>query len=124
MQEQHKLIEDLTAKNEDLQNQLNDIKAYILKNGGTLNPSSGILKQNTPNPVNSNTVIRYLTANDARNAQILITDMKGSLLKTYNVSKGEGQLTISADELPGGTYNYTLYVNNSKIATKQMIIVK
>jgi hypothetical protein len=82
---------------------------------------AGYLKQNNPNPLNGNTMIRYFAPNHA-SAHILVTDMKGDLLKTYRVTNGEGQLIIRAGELPTGTYNYTLYVNNSKIDTRQMII--
>lgn len=50
--------------------------------------------------------------------------MKGSVLRAYNVLRGEGQVNIKRGELPSGTYNYTLYVDNNKIDTKQMILIK
>jgi len=58
------------------------------------------------------------------NAQIKITDIKGSVLKTFNASKGEGQLMIKNGQLPAGTYNYTLYINNKTVDTKQMILMR
>ena len=110
----------------DLRSEINDLKALILKNanGSAVTSLAGYLKQNTPNPLNNRTVITYFTPNDTRNAQILVTDMKGSVLKTYKVTPGEGELTIRSGELSSGTYNFSLYVNNSKIDTKQMIIAK
>lgn len=39
-------------------------------------------------------------------------------------AKGAGQLNIRSGELAAGTYNYTLYVNDKKIDSKQMVITK
>ena len=110
----------------NLKNEINELKALIVKNanGSTATALAGYLKQNTPNPPNGNTVIKYFAPNDARNAQILVTDMKGGVLKTYKIATGEGQLIIKSGELPSRTYNYTLYVNNTQIDTKQMIIAR
>jgi len=74
--------------------------------------------QNTP--VN----FSYYTSDNSIKAQILVTNMKGSVLKAFNLAKGAGQVNIKSGELAAGTYNYTLYVNDSKIETKQMIIAK
>lgn len=119
-------MQELSKENEDLKNQINDLKLSISKNNSSLPTSSlqGYIKQNAPNPSNTNTVISYYTSNETRNAQILVSDMKGSVVRAYNVSKGEGQLNIKSGEFPSGTYNYSLYVNQNKIDTKQMIIIK
>lgn len=77
-----------------------------------------------PNPANHNTVITYFIPDNAGQAQIKITDIKGSVLKTFNASQGQGQVNIRTGELPIGTYNYTLYINNKMIDTRQMILVK
>lgn len=119
-------MQELSKENEDLKNQINDLKTLILKNGNslTITSLSGYIKQNAPNPSYNNTIINYYIPNEARNAQILLTDVKGSVLKSYNVSRGQGQVNIKSGELIAGTYNYTLYINNSKIDTKQMVIIK
>ena len=116
----------LIANNDDLQNQVYELKSMISKGGNAsaITSLSGYLKQNVPNPANSNTVISYYLPYNAGSAQIKITDIKGSLLKVYNPSKGEGQVNIKTGELPVGTYNYSLYVNGKSIDTKQMIITK
>lgn len=119
-------MQELSKENEDLKNQINDLKTLILKNGNTstITSLSGYIKQNAPNPSYNNTIINYYIPNEARNAQILLTDVKGSVLKSYNVSRGQGQVNIKSGEIAAGTYNYTLYINNSKIDTKQMVIIK
>lgn len=126
MQEQQTQIQELSAKNEDLQNQINELKSLIAKGGNspTSTFSKSYLKQNVPNPANNNTVISYYLPDNTGRAQIRITDEKGSALKIYNASGGEGRLNIKSGELPAGTYNYTLYVNDKKIDTKQMVIIK
>lgn len=119
-------MQELSKENEDLKNQIVDLKSLILKNGNssTISSLSGYIKQNAPNPSNNSTIISYYIPNETRNAQILVTDIKGSVLRAYNVSRGEGQVNIKSGELSSGTYNYTLYMNNNKIDTKQMIIIK
>lgn len=119
-------MQELSKENEDLKNQIVDLKSLILKNGNssTISSLSGYIKQNAPNPSNNSTIISYYIPNETRNAQILVTDIKGSVLRAYNVSRGEGQVNIKSGEFASGTYNYTLYMNNNKIDTKQMIIIK
>ena len=113
------------------QKQINELQALlqtITKRGGqglsTTLPANGYLKQNVPNPANNNTVISYYLPDNAGYAQIKITDIKGSIIKTFNAAKGEGQINLRSGELPVGTYNYTLYINNKALDTKQMIITK
>jgi len=125
-----KAVQELNAEKDkqinDLQSQVNELKSLILKGGNSTPVSSvnGFLKQNVPNPVNGNTVISYYIPDNAGYAQIKITDAKGGLIKTFNATKGEGQISIRRGELPAGTYNYTLYVNNKTADTKQMVLLK
>ena len=93
-------------------------------NATSLSSSSGFLKQNAPNPFNKNTVISYSVPGNAGKAQIIVTDMRGNLIRTFSVTKGEGQVNISSGELPAATYNYTLLINGEKVDTKQMVITK
>jgi hypothetical protein len=37
---------------------------------------------------------------------------------------GVGQITLSAGELPSGTYFYTLITDDGKVDTKQMLFAK
>ncbi len=123
-----KAMQELSAKNDELQIQVDELKSIISKGGNatSINSSiSGYIKQNIPNPANNNTVIRYYVPdNTTGKAQIMITDIKGSVLKVYTASKGAGQVNIRAGELAAGTYNYSLYVNDQRIDSKQMVIIK
>jgi len=115
-----KMIEELKAKNNELENRLAKVEAIVLSNNSSAgNISVAYIKQNMPNPFNNTTVVNYYTP---AAAQIQITDMKGAVIRNYSINKGTGQLTISKTQLAPGTYNYTLYVGGNKIDTKRMII--
>jgi len=121
-----KAIQEQQTQIADLQSQISDLKSLISKgaNGTSVKSSSAFLKQNAPNPANGNTVISYYIPDNAGYGQIKITDVKGSLIKAFNAAKGEGQINIKSDQLPAGTYNYTLYINNKTVDTKQMVLIK
>ncbi len=95
-----------------------------LSNTTNFSPSKAFLKQNAPNPFNKSTVIGYYIPENVSNAQIMVTDMKGSMVRTFTAIKGEGQINIRTGGLPAGTYNYTLYINNKTVDTKQMVLLK
>jgi hypothetical protein len=126
MQEQEIKAKEQEVEIATLKSELNELKALILKNAttSTVTPVAGYLKQNNPNPSNGTAVIKYFAPRGTGNAQIVVTDMKGSILKTYKVTPGDGQLFIKSGEFPSGIYNYTLYLKNNKIDTKQMIIAR
>ncbi len=82
------------------------------------------LEQNTPNPFYEQTVINYYVPSYAKKSIMTITDLKGSPLKSVNLEgTGLGTVTINANELPAGTYIYTLFVDGRQVASKQMILV-
>ena len=83
------------------------------------------LEQNSPNPFYEQTVIKYYIPSVARTATMTITDMKGSPIKSVNLAgTGLGTVTINANELPVGTYIYTLFIDGNQVESKQMILVK
>lgn len=83
------------------------------------------LEQNQPNPFYEQTIIKYYLPSSARTATITITDIKGSPLKSVNLEeKGLGTVTINANELPIGTYIYTLFVDGKRVESRQMILVR
>jgi hypothetical protein len=128
-----KAVQELSTKNDEkdklisnLQNQIDELKLIVSgkSNNTSITSVTGYLKQNVPNPANNNTVIGYYLPNNTGRAQIIIKDDKGSTLKVYTTSKGEGQINIRSSELPAGTYNYSLYVNDKRIDSKQMVITR
>jgi hypothetical protein len=131
--------------NNNLQQQLNDLKTTIgqmqtamsqccnsyssnmAKEAATPVVITGTdvptLQQNTPNPYNGSTVIGYYLPQSTTNAEIIVTDLSGNVIKSISLNgTGNGQITFSAGSLAAGSYFYTLLVNGQKIDTKQMII--
>ena len=83
------------------------------------------LFQNIPNPFSVNTEIRFEIPENATTAKLIIHDMQGAEIASYNITaKGAGNIIIQAHELPAGMYMYTLLVNNTMIDTKKMILTK
>jgi trimeric autotransporter adhesin len=123
MQEQQQQIEEL-------QQQVAELKAMVtrLANGPRVNTNnfiSAYLEQNTPNPVNGNTTIRYHVPENITAAQLHITNVQGQVLKTITISyRGAGEINLNTQTLASGTYNYTLYVDGEQADTKRLIIVK
>jgi trimeric autotransporter adhesin len=140
-------IDSLEKQNNDLQKQFADLKQLVLQIQQTqqkctpcsavsnvsttsistqlVSISSASLDQNIPNPFSNETTINYSLPQNYSSARIIITNKLGKTLKEINVSgKGKGSLKVDASTLANGAYQYSLYVNNKLIDTKQMVSQK
>lgn len=84
---------------------------------------SYVLAQNTPNPFNSSTSIKYSIPQN-KTASIAVFDLNGKMLLQYNELRGNSQVTINGSTLQAGMYLYSLLVNGEEIITKKMILTK
>lgn len=92
--------------------------AHSKANAGT----SLSLEQNTPNPFNSNTTIRYsLPANTS--ASIAVYSSSGVLVKKIPANNS-GVVVMDAGNLAAGTYTYALVANGRTIASRIMVIAR
>jgi hypothetical protein len=117
-----------------LQNKLDSCLSYYLTQKP--NQSSGILKnsienktesilyQNMPNPFSESTRIKYKLDQNVQSASILIFDMQGSLLKTFNRLDKIDEIVVNSYELKPGMYLYSLITDGIEIDTKRMILTK
>jgi trimeric autotransporter adhesin len=121
-----KAVQELSKQNEDLQKQINELKAMINSNAKTdIMLSGNSLEQNNPNPFDKATIISYTLPQKFSNAQIVITDESGKTLRRVTVSgAGQGTLRLDGTNLSSGVYNYSLIVDNKLISSKQMILGK
>jgi hypothetical protein len=131
-----KAVQQLSNKNDSLQQVVNNLQSQIddirrllsnLKTGNAYLSAGDAadLKQNAPNPFNSNSIIGYYLPATAGNAQIQITDITGRKMQTVAINgRGPGQIVIAAGTLSSGTYVYTLIVDGRNVASKQMILTK
>ena len=129
VQELSKMNDDKDAKIEGLQKQIDELKAMISNNnsGAKTNValSDASLEQNMPNPFSRTTTIGYTLPQKFSNAQIVVTDKNGKLLKQINISgSGKGTATVDAATLTPGSYNYSLVVDGRQISSKQMVLTK
>lgn len=120
MQEQQQQIEEL----KQLVSQLSQPQ---LQNAATVVNSSVAgnisLAQNTPNPFNKTTSIRYNLAPCYKNAQVIVTDNAGRILKQVLLN-ASGSVNIDGSTLVSGIYNYTLMVDGKLYDTKKMVLAK
>lgn len=85
---------------------------------------SNVLHQNTPNPFNRETGIRYGLSKEARTAKIVLYDMNGLQLKAYDLPlQSEGELVLQAGSLPAGIYLYGLMVDGVQVDLKRMVLM-
>jgi hypothetical protein len=131
VQELSKTNDAKDAKIEDLQKQIDELKAMIISgnqsavSGEQLTLiSSASLEQNIPNPFTNSTTINYTLPQKFTSAQIVITNKSGKALKAINISGRKGTVKIDASTLTSGAYQYSLIVDGKLIATRQMISSK
>lgn len=124
VQELSKMNDDKDARIDDLQKQINEAKAMIT--GNTAQPTSNaLMAQNIPNPFTLSTRVDYELPQKYSSARIIVTDKTGEALKQINVSgQGKGSVNIDAAMFAAGTYQYSLYVDEKLISTKQMVLVR
>jgi hypothetical protein len=121
-------VKELSAKNDDLQAQLDALRkgdATRKGIGGHLSGSSipAELFQNVPNPFDGMTEIRFSLPESVRAASLLVFDMNGKQLRSYDVAeRGLGSVRIAAHELSAGMYLYTLIADGQEVGTRRMII--
>ena len=60
---------------------------------------------------------------DHSKAHLNIYDISGKLVKSMD-APATGRVQLNGDELPAGTYDYTLLVNGKMAASKKMVLVK
>ncbi|MEO6729771.1 MAG: tail fiber domain-containing protein [Ferruginibacter sp.] len=126
-----KAVQELSGKNDALQLENEVLKTRLDKIEQLLrtksvayeNISAARLEQNVPNPHTGNTLINYYVPLNSGKAVLNITDMKGALIKSFNLKDGQGQVNLQS-KLAAGTYQYSLFINGQLSETKQMVLVR
>ncbi|MCI4667226.1 MAG: tail fiber domain-containing protein [Bacteroidia bacterium] len=105
---------------------LDQAKTSPSNDGKTRLPASfgdAKLYQNSPNPFNAQTEIRYELPQNSETAQMIVFDMQGKQVRNYNLD-GNGKLIINSGELEAGMYLYSLIINGQEVSTKRMILTQ
>jgi Chaperone of endosialidase/Secretion system C-terminal sorting domain len=124
------LISILTAGIKELNNELKSVKEELVTLKNTKNSTSNLLEnnnkafmeQNIPNPFTDQTTIRYQLPVGSSNANIMVMDLNGKLIKNYDVNNNQSEITIKASEIGKGFFIYSLVQNGQELVTKKMII--
>jgi uncharacterized delta-60 repeat protein len=120
-----KAVQEQQKQIEELKELVSKLSGGATTNNTTIQLSSTWLEQNFPNPHSGNTVVRYHLPERTGNAQIVITNMKGQVIRSVTLNnRGDGQVTINAATLSAGTYNYSLWVGGKEVDTKRMVVAR
>jgi hypothetical protein len=114
-------LEDKLAVS-DAENDLKSASLPFNNENPTGNETRNFLGQNTPNPFNNTTIINYSLAEGVSSAQILVFDMNGTWIKTYNLALDDKELQIKGSSLLAGMYIYSLICDNKEVDSKRMIL--
>jgi hypothetical protein len=115
-------VNELKAEVDELRAELAALKS---KGAGGIQPVTGQLMQNSPNPFSRSTVIRYNLSTSVHQANLLIFDMQGKQVKQVVLSgRSNGSYTLQANELQAGMYIYTLMADGKEIESLRMILTK
>lgn len=122
MQEQQQQIEQMQQVIDKLS------QSQSATDGGAINSiaiSNTRLEQNTPNPFNKATTIRYNIPAGFKTAQLIITDNTGKTLKQMQLTTaGAGTVNIDGSMLSSGMYQYSLIIDGKTADTKKMLLTK
>lgn len=124
--------------NKNLQKQIDELKVLMnaqlsygnassltTKNQSVTLGASFKLEQNSPNPFRGKTAINCFVPVNNGNVYINFYTSTGTLLKSMKVAgDGKNTITLNANELASGNYQYALVVDGRVMDTKQMIVAK
>ena len=87
-----------------------------------LNLPEGIsIGEARPNPNNGKCEIDYYLPSTVSNSELIFSDIFGRVINKTKLASGYGTVTVDTQDLPNGTYTYSLIANEKLIDTKKMI---
>lgn len=130
-----KAVQELSAENESLRKEVNELKALVEKalgakasdgspkgDNAVQSTSIALLEQNVPNPSDQSTLIRYKLPQKFSSAKIVIADMSQRIVREISLAASDnGAVNVDVSSLSGGTYFYSLIVDGKMVGTKKMI---
>ena len=116
-------ISELETRISSLENGTAEKKSY--SSYDVTNGRACFLFQNSPNPFNQATEIKYYLTENVYSASLYLYDMQGLQIRSYNIEKkGEGIISIDGNELEAGIYMYSLIADGKEVDTKKMILTQ
>ncbi len=128
-----KAVQELSAMFEEQQKTIKKQQRIIeelsksgVRNNDDITISNGVkLYQNTPNPFTMDTKIGMNIPESIGNAELLIMNMEGKMIKTLPVlQRGKTLVLIHGGQLEAGMYIYTIIADGEAVNSKRMILTK
>lgn len=134
MKEQQEVITEQETEIDDLKSRMNKLEALLLNNSSHINDNSLniqensdfsniVLKQNSPNPFSNETTIEYELPASLNIAQLVIYDLNGRVVTSYDITE-KGNVKFDSSKLSNGTYIYAIVADGKSVATQKMVIQK
>jgi len=127
-------LKDQRLEIERQREQINELKGSSLRSVTNETGTTGMidpvmaqckLYQNTPNPFNQETEIKYYLPQEIKTAYLCIYNLQGTQIKQIKITqRGEDSQWISGSELAAGMYLDALIVDGKEVDTKRMILTK
>jgi len=124
VKDQKSLIDNLESEVEILKSG-NNLKSEII---APLDTGTDLFKncrlfQNTPNPFNRDTEIKFEISDDVITSTLIVFDMQGTQIRSYNIpERGSSSIIIYGFDLDPGMYMYSLIADGKEVGTKRMIL--
>ncbi len=77
-----------------------------------------------PNPVQDHAFIEYRIHNENVKAKLIIHNILGKEMNEFDLPTSETRVKLQTEEFTSGIYFYTLYLDNTGILTRKLIIRK
>ncbi len=75
-----------------------------------------------PNHIQDEAVIDYKISHDLVRAKIVMYNILGKSVGDFELPVSDTEVRVQTSELPSGIYFYTLYVNNSGVLTRKLVV--
>jgi hypothetical protein len=122
VKEQQKQLEEKDAQIAALEARLVKLEQLVLKQFPE-SPAVARLYQNEPNPYKKTTIIKYVVPHTATSAQLKVFSVTGQQVLTQELAnRGQGEVELSTQSLPAGTYIYHLIVDGQSVGNKKMVL--
>jgi hypothetical protein len=96
-------------------------QSYRLRKESVRFASGQQLLRNYPNPFNNLTIIEAQVDEKLIHPMLVIYDMVGKKVNSFNLQYGLNSLTIGAGIIKPGVYYYSIVSNDKRLATEKMI---
>lgn len=100
------------------------LPGQIVSAGTAYSDLSGAMPDAYPNPASTDITIPYQLPENMASATLIVCNMQGNSVKTFNVGKLFNSIILNTDEFANGTYTYTIFSGNWRSETMKFVVEK